>query len=165
VYEYEHARNLRVSGAPPLTMTASAPNKLHRRLFLDDIATAPPSCTEPGTINFGEQQASWAVAGSSLYELRSQLEQHVAADLPDPLRPRPGRGWLTFRCRMWCSFRCRLTTGMRRQMEFLNGPLPLTEQAATLALTSAAGLGCSTSPSAFQSYLEREIPSLDPMAR
>jgi len=66
-------------------MTASAPNKLHRRLFLDDIATARPSCTEPGTLSLGEQQASWAVAGSSLYELRSQLEPHVAADLPDPL--------------------------------------------------------------------------------
>jgi hypothetical protein len=91
-------------------MTASAPNKLHRRLcqelakqlsehrvllvfdpgqqlrpFLDDIATAPPSGTELGTLNFGEQQASWAVAGSSLYQLRSQLEPHVLADLPDPL--------------------------------------------------------------------------------
>jgi len=91
-------------------MTASAPNKLHRRLcqelakqlsehrvllvfdpgqqlrpFLDDIATAPPSGTELGTLNFGEQQASWAVAGSSLYQLRSQLEPHVSADLPDPL--------------------------------------------------------------------------------
>lgn len=30
----------------------------------------------------------------------------------EPLRkqgPRPGRGWLTFRCRKWRSFRCRLT--------------------------------------------------------
>ena len=53
---------------------------------------------------------------------------------------------------------------MRRQMEFLNGPLPLTEQAATLALTSAAGLRCCTSPSAFQFYMERENLSLDPMA-
>jgi hypothetical protein len=91
-------------------MTASAPNKLHRRLcqelakqlreyrvllvfdlgqqlrpFLDDVATAPPSGMELGSLSFGEQQASWAVAGSSLYELRSQLEPHVAADLPDPL--------------------------------------------------------------------------------
>ena len=91
-------------------MTAAAPNKLHRRLcqelakqlsehrvllvfdpgqqlrpFLDDIATAPPRGTELGSLSFGEQQAHWAVAGSSLYELRSQLEPHVAADLPDPL--------------------------------------------------------------------------------
>lgn len=91
-------------------MTASAPNKLHRRLcqelarqlsehrvvllfdpgqqlrpFLDDVATAPPSGRELGSLSFGEQQAAWAVAGSSLYELRSQLEPHVAADLPDPL--------------------------------------------------------------------------------
>ena len=30
----------------------------------------------------------------------------------EPLRkqgPRPGQGWLTFRCRKWRSFRCRLT--------------------------------------------------------
>ena len=91
-------------------MAAEAPNKLHRRLcqelakqlsehrvllvfdpgqqlrpFLDDVATAPPSARELGCLNFGEQQAGWAVAGSSLYELRSQLEPHVAADLPDPL--------------------------------------------------------------------------------
>ena len=91
-------------------MTADAPNKLHRRLcqelakqlsehrvllvfdpgqqlrpFLDEVATAPPSGNELGSLNLGEQQTGWAVAGSSLYELRSQLEPHVAADLPDPL--------------------------------------------------------------------------------
>jgi hypothetical protein len=41
----------------------------------------------------------------------------------------------------------------------------LNEEPATLALASAAGLRCSTSPSAFQFYMEREILSLDPMAR
>jgi len=91
-------------------MTAAAPNKLQARFcqelakqlsehrvllvfdpgqqlrpFLDDIATAPPSGSELGTLNLGEQQARWLAAGSSLYQLRSQLEPHVSADLPDPL--------------------------------------------------------------------------------
>ena len=91
-------------------MTAAAPNKLQARFcqelakqlsehrvllvfdpgqqlrpFLDDIATAPPSGSELGTLSLGEQQARWLAAGSSLYQLRSQLEPHVSADLPDPL--------------------------------------------------------------------------------
>jgi len=91
-------------------MAAEAPNKLHRRLcqelakqlsehrvllvfdpgqrlrpFLDDIATAPPSGPELGTLSLGEQPARWLAAGASLYQLRSQLEPHVSADLPDPL--------------------------------------------------------------------------------
>ena len=39
----------------------------------------------------------------------------------------------------------------------------LNEEPATLALASAAGFRCFTSPSAFRSYVEREILSLDPM--
>jgi hypothetical protein len=91
-------------------VTAAAPSKLHRRLcqelarqlsehrvllvfdpgqqlrpFLDEVATAPPSGRELGSLNFGEQQAGWLAAGSSLYQLRSQLEPYVSADLPDPL--------------------------------------------------------------------------------
>jgi len=91
-------------------MAAEAPNKLHRRLcqelakqlsdhrvllvfdpgqqlrpFLDDVASTEPSAAEPGALNLGEQQPSWVVAGSSLYQLRSQLEPLVAKDLPDPL--------------------------------------------------------------------------------
>jgi hypothetical protein len=91
-------------------VTASAPNKLHRRLcqklakqlsehrvllvfdpgqqlrpFLDDVASTQPSGGEPGALNLGDQQALWLVAGSSLYQLRSQLEPLVAKDLPDPL--------------------------------------------------------------------------------
>ena len=91
-------------------MTAAAPNKLQARFcqelakqlsehrvllvfdpgqqlrpFLDDIATAPPSGSELGILSLGEQQARWLAAGSSLYQLRSQLEPHVSADLPDPL--------------------------------------------------------------------------------
>jgi hypothetical protein len=91
-------------------MAADAPNKLHRRLcqelakqlsehrvllvidpgqqlrpFLDDVASTQPSGGEPGALNLGEQQPSWLVAGSSLYQLRSQLEPLVAKDLPDPL--------------------------------------------------------------------------------
>jgi len=91
-------------------VTASAPNKLHRRLcqelakqlsehrvllvfdpgqqlrpFLDDIASTQPSGGELGILSLGEQQAHWLAAGSSLYQLRSQLEPHVSADLPDPL--------------------------------------------------------------------------------
>jgi hypothetical protein len=91
-------------------VTASAPNKLHRRLckelakqlsehrvllvfdpgqqlrpFLDDVASTQPSGGELGRLSLGEQQARWLAAGSSLYQLRSQLEPHVSADLPDPL--------------------------------------------------------------------------------
>ena len=91
-------------------MTAAAPNKLQARFcqelakqlsehrvllvfdpgqqlrpFLDDVASTQPSGGEPGALNLGDQQALWLVAGSSLYQLRSQLEPHVSADLPDPL--------------------------------------------------------------------------------
>ena len=91
-------------------MAVEAPNKLHRRLcqelakqlsehrvllvfdpgqqlrpFLDDVASTQPSGGEPGALNLGYQQALWLVAGSSLYQLRSQLEPLVAKDLPDPL--------------------------------------------------------------------------------
>ncbi|WP_216905722.1 PglZ domain-containing protein [Synechococcus sp. CCY 0621] len=91
-------------------MAAEAPNKLHRRLcqelakqlrdhrvllvfdpgqqmrpFLDDVASTQPSAGEPGALNLGEQQPRWLVAGSSFYQLRSQLEPFVAKDLPDPL--------------------------------------------------------------------------------
>jgi hypothetical protein len=55
------------------------------RPFLDDIATTPSSDSELGSLSLGEQQARWLAAGSSLYQLRSQLEPHVSADLPDPL--------------------------------------------------------------------------------
>ena len=41
---------------------------------------------------------------------------------------------------------------------------PATGEPATLALASAAGLRCFTSPSAFRAYVEREILSLDPVA-
>jgi hypothetical protein len=40
----------------------------------------------------------------------------------------------------------------------------LNEEAATLALASAAGFRCFTSPTAFRAYVEREILSLDPVA-
>ena len=91
-------------------MPTDAPNKLHRRLcqeltrqlsehrvllvfdpgqqlrsFLDDVATSQPKGAEAGVLNLGEQQPQWVVAGSSLYELRSQIEPLVAKDLPDPL--------------------------------------------------------------------------------
>jgi hypothetical protein len=91
-------------------MALEAPNKLHRRLcqelakqvsehrvllvfdpgqqllpFLEDIATTPPSDSELGILSLGEQQTRWLAAGSSLYQLRSQLEPHVKADLPDLL--------------------------------------------------------------------------------
>ena len=86
------------------------PNKLHQRLsqelakqlsqhrlllvfdpgeqlrpFLDDVATKQPNGDDLGTLTLGSQQAHWAAAGTSLYQLRSQLEPHVAADVPDPL--------------------------------------------------------------------------------
>jgi hypothetical protein len=87
-----------------------SPNKLHRRLcqelsrqrsehrvllvfdpgqqlcsLLNDVATSQPNGGEAGVLNLGEQQPQWVVAGSSLYELRSQIEPLVANDLPDPL--------------------------------------------------------------------------------
>ena len=40
----------------------------------------------------------------------------------------------------------------------------LNEEPATLALASAAGFRCFTSPSSFRAYVEREILSLDPIA-
>jgi hypothetical protein len=91
-------------------MATEAPNKLHRRLcqelakqlsdhrvllvfdpgqqlqpFLDDVASTQPSGGDPGALNLGDLQPRWLVAGSSLYQLRSQLEPLVAKDLPDPL--------------------------------------------------------------------------------
>lgn len=91
-------------------MTTAAPNKLHQRFiqeigkqlsrhrvllvfdpgeqlrpFFDDVTTTQPNGDELGTLILGEQQAHWTLAGTSLYQLRSQLEPHVSADLPDPL--------------------------------------------------------------------------------
>jgi hypothetical protein len=40
----------------------------------------------------------------------------------------------------------------------------LNEEPATLALASAAGFRCFTSPAAFRSYVQREILSLEPVA-
>ena len=53
--------------------------------LLNDVATSQPNGGEAGVLNLGEQQPQWVVAGSSLYELRSQIEPLVANDLPDPL--------------------------------------------------------------------------------
>jgi hypothetical protein len=41
---------------------------------------------------------------------------------------------------------------------------PATGEPVVLALASAAGFRCFTSPSAFRAYVEREILSFDPVA-
>lgn len=91
-------------------MAANGPNKLHQRFsqelakqlsqhrlllvfdpgeqlrpFLDDVATMQPHGDVVGSLSLGGQEVYWTVAGSSLYLLRSQLEPHVSAVLPDPL--------------------------------------------------------------------------------
>ena len=177
-------------------MTASAPNKLHRRLcqelakqlsehrvllvfdpgqqlrpFLDDVATAPPSGRELGSLNFGEQQAGWAVAGSSLYELRSQLEPHVAADLPDPLlvylpncQESEGRAVLLELLRAGSTFEIKLVSRARGylrevlepdKVELLLKRPDLTYRDIALALEQAGSGGFSQLKALFQQQLGR----------
>lgn len=177
-------------------MAAEAPNKLHRRLcqelakqlsehrvllvfdpgqqlrpFLDDVATAPPSGKELGSLNFGEQQAGWAVAGSSLYELRSQLEPHVAADLPDPLlvylpdrHEREGRAVLLELLRAGSTFEIKLVSRARgylrevlepEKVEQLLKRPDLTYRDIALALEQAGSGGFSQLKALFQQQLGR----------
>jgi hypothetical protein len=177
-------------------VTASAPNKLHRRLcqelakqlsehrvllvfdpgqqlrpFLDEVATAPPSGRELGSLSFGEQQAAWAVAGSSLYELRSQLEPHVAADLPDPLlvylpdrQEGEGRAVLLELLRAGSSFEIKLVSRARGYLREVLEPQKvdkllkrpdLTYRDIALALEQAGSGGFSQLKALFQQQLGR----------
>ncbi|MCP9778361.1 PglZ domain-containing protein [Cyanobium sp. Tous-M-B4] len=177
-------------------MAAEAPNKLHRRLcqelakqlsehrvllvfdpgqqlrpFLDDVATASPSARELGSLSFGEQQAGWALAGSSLYELRSQLEPHVAADLPDPLlvylpdrQESEGRAVLLELLRAGSTFEIKLVSRARgylrevlepEKVEQLLKRPDLTYRDIALALEQAGSGGFSQLKALFQQQLGR----------
>ena len=177
-------------------MTPAAPNKLHRRLcqeltrqlsehrvllvfdpdqqlrsFLDDVATSQPNGGEAGVLNLGEQQPKWVVAGSSLYELRSQIEPLVAKDLPDPLlvylpdrQEAEGRGVLLELIRAGGSFDIQLTNRARvylrevlepDKVQLLLQRPDLTYRDIALALEQSGDGGFSQLKALFQQQLGR----------